>query len=77
MLEVLPGSGQVLLPRRVQRIPHHAERLYAARDAGASRDEQERILAECLREHYFKDNGHRARGLDVELNDIARMDVEL
>ncbi|AUY53690.1 terminal protein Tpg-like protein [Streptomyces sp. CB01881] len=54
-----------------------AQQLYAARDAGASQDEQERILAEGLREHYFKDNGHRARGLEVELNDIAWMDVEL
>ncbi|MFF2748384.1 telomere-protecting terminal protein Tpg [Kitasatospora sp. NPDC058048] len=54
-----------------------AQRLYEARDAGASQAEQERILAEGLREHYFKDNGHRARGLDVELNDVAWMDVEL
>ncbi|MFJ6623521.1 telomere-protecting terminal protein Tpg [Kitasatospora sp. NPDC091335] len=54
-----------------------AQKLYAARDAGASQAEQERILAEGLREHYFKDNGHRARGLDVELNDVAWMDVEL
>ncbi|MFJ9447001.1 hypothetical protein ACIRRH_34905 [Kitasatospora sp. NPDC101235] len=41
-----------------------ARRLYEPRDAGASQDEQERILAEGLREHYFKDNGHRASGLD-------------
>ncbi|GAA2753122.1 hypothetical protein [Kitasatospora cinereorecta] len=34
-------------------------------------------LAEGLREHYFKDSGRRAAGLDVELNDIAWMDVEL
>ncbi|MFJ9448240.1 telomere-protecting terminal protein Tpg [Kitasatospora sp. NPDC101235] len=54
-----------------------AQRLYAARDAGASQAEQERILAEGLREHYFKDGGRRASGLDVELNDIAWMDVEL
>ncbi|MFC5647373.1 telomere-protecting terminal protein Tpg [Kitasatospora cinereorecta] len=54
-----------------------AQRLYAARDAGASQAEQERILAEGLREHYFKDNGRRAAGLDVELNDIAWMGVEL
>ncbi|MFF2549064.1 telomere-protecting terminal protein Tpg [Kitasatospora sp. NPDC058063] len=54
-----------------------AQRLYAARDAGAGQAEQERILAEGLREEYFKDGGRRARGLDVELNDIAWMDVEL
>ncbi|MFD5921776.1 telomere-protecting terminal protein Tpg [Kitasatospora sp. NPDC058201] len=54
-----------------------AKKLYEARDAGATQAQQERILAEGLREHYFKDNGHRARGLDVELNDIAWLDVEL
>ncbi|MFF3068846.1 telomere-protecting terminal protein Tpg [Kitasatospora sp. NPDC057936] len=53
-----------------------AQRLYAARDAGESQEEQEKILAEALRDHYFKDNGHRARGLDVELNDVAWMDLE-
>lgn len=61
-----------------QRMPGDlARKLYEARDAGATQAQQERILAEGLREHYFKDNGHRARGLDVELNDIAWMDVEL
>ncbi len=60
-----------------QKMPGNvAKKLYAARDAGAGQAEQERILAEGLREHYFKDNGHRAGGLDVELNDISWMDVE-
>ncbi len=54
-----------------------AQQLYEARDAGASQAEQERILAEALREHYFKDSGHRARNLDVELNDIAWLDLEI
>ncbi|MFE7532144.1 hypothetical protein ACFU7Y_41570 [Kitasatospora sp. NPDC057542] len=53
-----------------------ARRLYAARDAGATQAQQEAILAEALREHYFQDRGHRARGLDVELNDVAWMDLE-
>ncbi|MFE7528540.1 telomere-protecting terminal protein Tpg [Kitasatospora sp. NPDC057542] len=54
-----------------------ARRLYAARDAGATQAQQEAILAEALRDEYFKDGGRRARGLDVELNDIAWMDIEL
>ncbi|MFJ1933410.1 hypothetical protein ACIOGZ_12245 [Kitasatospora sp. NPDC088160] len=54
-----------------------ARRLYEARDAGATQAQQEAILAEALGEHYFKDGGRRARGLDVELNDVAWMDVEL
>ncbi|WP_331730184.1 helix-hairpin-helix domain-containing protein (plasmid) [Kitasatospora sp. NBC_00070] len=53
-----------------------AQELYAARDAGASQAEQERVLAKGLREHYFKDNGTRAASLDVELNDVAWIDVE-
>ncbi|MFF7459394.1 telomere-protecting terminal protein Tpg [Kitasatospora sp. NPDC008115] len=54
-----------------------AQRLYEARDAGATQAQQEKILAEALRDEYFKDSGRRARGLDVELNDIAWMDMEL
>ncbi|MFD5922702.1 hypothetical protein ACFVYP_39265 [Kitasatospora sp. NPDC058201] len=50
-----------------------ARQLYKARDAGADQAEQERILAEGLREHYFKDGGHRARNVDVELNEISWM----
>ncbi|MFJ1709216.1 telomere-protecting terminal protein Tpg [Kitasatospora sp. NPDC088346] len=54
-----------------------ARRLYEARDAGASDAEQERILADGLREHYFQDRGRRADGLDVTLEDIAWMDLEI
>ncbi|MFF8775244.1 telomere-protecting terminal protein Tpg [Kitasatospora sp. NPDC015120] len=53
-----------------------AQALYAARDAGADQAEQEQILANALGEHYFRQGG-RARRLDVELNDIAWMDLEL
>ncbi|MFC8450248.1 telomere-protecting terminal protein Tpg [Kitasatospora sp. NPDC057223] len=72
------GSTDDPRPRTItQKMPGSvAHRLYAARDAKAGQAEQERILAEGLREHYFKDNGHRAAGLDVELNDISWMDVE-
>ncbi|MFE2729414.1 telomere-protecting terminal protein Tpg [Kitasatospora sp. NPDC059327] len=72
------GSTDDPRPRMItHKMPGEvAQRLYAARDAGAGQAEQERILAEGLREHYFKDGGHRARGLDVELNDIAWMDLE-
>ncbi|GAA2773497.1 hypothetical protein [Kitasatospora cinereorecta] len=85
-LDVLTGPDGTLTtslrlgvsPGHVEKMPGGvAQRLYVARDAGAGQDEQERILAEGLREHDFKDDGRRARGLDVELNDIAWMDVEL
>ncbi|WP_406085868.1 telomere-protecting terminal protein Tpg [Kitasatospora purpeofusca] len=73
------GSTDDPRPRTItQKMPGDvAKKLYAARDAGATRAQQERILAEGLREHYFKDNGRRAAGLDIELNDIAWLDVEL
>ncbi|MGW2255882.1 telomere-protecting terminal protein Tpg [Kitasatospora sp. NPDC001660] len=73
------GSTDDPRPRVItQKLPGDvARRLYAARDAGAPQAEQEALLAEALREHYFQDGGRRASGLDVELNDIAWMDVEL
>ncbi|MFI9366916.1 telomere-protecting terminal protein Tpg [Kitasatospora sp. NPDC053057] len=42
-----------------------ARRLFEARDRGASQQEQEKIIAEGLREAYFTDGGRRARGLEV------------
>ncbi|MFJ8628543.1 telomere-protecting terminal protein Tpg [Kitasatospora sp. NPDC093550] len=73
------GSTDDPRPRVItQQMPGEvARRLYAARDAGAPQAEQEALLADALREHYFGDGGRRAAGLDVELNDIAWMDVEL
>jgi hypothetical protein len=72
------GSTDDPRPRMIsQKMPGDvARRLYAARDAGATQAQQEAILAEALRDEYFKDGGRRARGLDVELDDVAWMDVE-
>ncbi|MGW4894744.1 telomere-protecting terminal protein Tpg [Kitasatospora sp. NPDC004240] len=72
------GSTDDPRPRTItQKMPGSvAQRLYEARDAGATQTQQEKILAGALRDHYFKDGGTRATGLDVELNDIAWMDVE-
>ncbi|WP_405364585.1 telomere-protecting terminal protein Tpg [Kitasatospora sp. NBC_00039] len=72
------GSTDDPRPRTItQKMPGSvAQRLYAARDAGATQAQQEQILAEALRDEYFKDRGHRARSLDVELNDVAWMDLE-
>ncbi|MGW4898665.1 hypothetical protein ACWEQL_41500 [Kitasatospora sp. NPDC004240] len=47
-----------------------------ARDAGAGQAQQEAILADALRDHYFQDRGHRARGLDVEPDDVSWTDLE-
>ncbi|MFJ2582750.1 telomere-protecting terminal protein Tpg [Kitasatospora aureofaciens] len=73
------GSTDDPRPRMItQKMPGDvARRLYAARDAGATQAEQEQLLADALGEHYFKDGGRRAAGLDVALNDVAWMDMEL
>ncbi|MFD4905192.1 telomere-protecting terminal protein Tpg [Kitasatospora purpeofusca] len=74
------AAGSTDDPRQrpiTQKMPGSvAQQLYAARDAGAGQAEQEQILADALGEYYFRQGG-RARRLDVELNDIAWMDIEL
>jgi hypothetical protein len=57
--------------------PEYAARLFGARDAGASEQQLQAILAEGLGAMYFRDGGRRAHGLLVELTDIEDLDVEL
>ncbi|NUP20648.1 MAG: XRE family transcriptional regulator [Streptomyces sp.] len=57
--------------------PAYAQRLFDARDAGASDQQMREIIAEGLKEVYFQDGGGRAMGLsEVALNDIDYIDVE-
>ncbi|MEV6250650.1 hypothetical protein AB0M38_31420 [Streptomyces sp. NPDC051742] len=51
--------------------------LSAPRSAGATDRELQRATADALGEVYFRDGGHRAYGLDVELTDIERIEFEL
>ncbi|MEV7177735.1 XRE family transcriptional regulator [Kitasatospora sp. NPDC093679] len=61
-----------------QRLPGSVARdLFAARDRGASRQEQEQIIAEGLGRAYFQDGGRRARGLDVTLTGLAWADFSV
>ncbi|MFF7051824.1 telomere-protecting terminal protein Tpg [Streptomyces griseorubiginosus] len=56
--------------------PHYAQRLFDARNTGASDQQMRQIIAEGLKETYFQDNGNRAPGLsDVTLNDIDYLDL--
>lgn len=57
--------------------PEHAARLFTAREEGATEDRLRRIAAEALGEVYFRDNGRRAHGLEVELTDLIDLDFEL
>jgi hypothetical protein len=57
--------------------PTYAQRLFDAREAGASDQEMRAIIAEGFKEIYFQDGGNRAMGLsDVTLNDIDYLDLD-
>ncbi|RSN59630.1 DNA-binding protein [Streptomyces sp. WAC 04229] len=57
--------------------PGYAQRLFDARDAGASDQEMRGIIAEGFKEVYFQDSGARAMGLsDVAINDIDYLDID-
>ncbi|WP_331732021.1 telomere-protecting terminal protein Tpg [Streptomyces sp. NBC_00989] len=75
-----PGSTDDGRFRRltVHLPPSYAQRLFDARDAGASDQEMREIVAEGLKEIYFQDGGRRAVGLsEVILNDIDYIDLDL
>lgn len=57
--------------------PVYAQRLFEARDAGASDQEMRGIIAQGFKENYFQDGGSRASALsDVEINDIDYLDLD-
>lgn len=58
-------------------LPTYAQRLFDARDSGASDQQMRGIIAEGFKEVYFQDGGGRAMGLsDVEINDIDYLDLD-
>jgi len=57
--------------------PQHAARLFTAREEGVAEDQLRQIAAEALGEVYFRDNGHRAQELEVELTDLIDLEFEL
>ncbi|WP_225840535.1 XRE family transcriptional regulator [Streptomyces sp. NK08204] len=57
--------------------PEYAQRLFDAREAGASDQQMRGIIAEGFKEVHFQDGGGRAMGLsDVEINDIEYLDLD-
>ena len=57
--------------------PAYAQRLFDARNTGASNQQMRQIIAEGFKEIYFQDSGSRALGLsDVTLNDIDYLDLD-
>lgn len=57
--------------------PHHAARLLDAQAAGVEEDQLLQLTAEALGETYFRDNGRRAHGLEVELTDVLDLQFRL
>ncbi|MFF3920246.1 telomere-protecting terminal protein Tpg [Streptomyces sp. NPDC001852] len=57
--------------------PRWAERLFQARDAGATEDQLLQIAAQGLGEMYFRADNTRAQGLDVEFTDVEQIDISL
>ncbi|WP_256096456.1 hypothetical protein [Streptomyces sp. LUP30] len=57
--------------------PRHAACLFEAREAGADEDDLLQVAPEVLGEVYFRDNGRRAHGLEVELKDLVDLEFEL
>ncbi|MFE0777106.1 telomere-protecting terminal protein Tpg [Streptomyces sp. NPDC058861] len=57
--------------------PVYAERLFAAREQGATEDQLQKIAAEGFAEMYFRANNTRAHGLEVQLNNIEHIDITL
>ncbi|MFE7931250.1 telomere-protecting terminal protein Tpg [Streptomyces sp. NPDC057456] len=57
--------------------PTYAQRLFDARNTGASDREMRQIIAEGFKEIYFQDGGSRATGLtDVAITDIDYLDLD-
>ncbi|MEV6682245.1 XRE family transcriptional regulator [Streptomyces erythrochromogenes] len=57
--------------------PQWAQKLFDARDQGATEQQLLDIAAQGLGHHYFRDNGRRARDLDVEFTDVQEIDITL
>nr|WP_236076397.1 XRE family transcriptional regulator [Streptomyces coffeae] len=57
--------------------PRHAARLFEAQEQGATEQQLRNITAEALGEMYFRDNGRRAHGLEVEFTDLEHVEFDL
>ena len=57
--------------------PRFAERLFTAREQGATEQQLQRIAAEGLAEMYFRARNTRADGLGVEFTDVQHIQIEL
>lgn len=66
---------------RVRTITKHmpasyAERLFDAQEAGASDDDLQEIVREAMEQVYFRDNGRRAQGLNVNFTNVHYVEID-
>ncbi|MFD8233026.1 telomere-protecting terminal protein Tpg [Streptomyces sp. NPDC001443] len=57
--------------------PEYADRLFTAREQGATEQQFQQIAADGLAQMYFRANNSRAYGLGVEFTDVDRLDIEV
>ncbi|MEU0192219.1 XRE family transcriptional regulator [Streptomyces afghaniensis] len=57
--------------------PRYAARLFETKEAGGTEQQLRDIAAEALGEVYFRDNGRRAHGLEVEFTDVEHLEFDL
>jgi hypothetical protein len=57
--------------------PVFADRLFTAREQGATEQQLQQIAAEGLAQMYFRANNSRAHGLGVEFTDVEHIEIEL
>jgi hypothetical protein len=57
--------------------PQYAARLFETKEAGGTEQQLRNIAAEALGEVYFRDNGRRAHGLEVEFTDVEHLEFDL
>lgn len=57
--------------------PVFADRLFTAREQGASERQLQQIAAEGLAQMYFRAGDSRAHGLGVEFTDVEHVEIEL
>ncbi|MDQ0746078.1 hypothetical protein QF034_000309 [Streptomyces africanus] len=57
--------------------PQYAARLFETKEAGGTEQQLRDIAAEALGEVYFRDNGRRAQGLEVEFTDVEHLEFDL
>lgn len=66
---------------RLRRITQHlpasyAAQLFQAQENGATDDQLAQIIANGFAEHYFRDGGRRAHGLDVRLTGVDYLEAD-